>query len=91
MVFSIGYEDDLRLAKETLQEIANQEENVLSEPAPFVAVGELTACVKLFVRVWVKNEDFAKVNFDMIEKVKLAFDAKRISIPHPPLTSTPEA
>lgn len=91
MIFSIGYEDDLRLAKETLQEIASSEENVLSEPAPFVAVGELApTCVKLFVRVWVKNEDYAKVNFDMLEKVKLAFDAKRISIPHPPLTSTPE-
>lgn len=89
LVFNIGYEDDLRLAKETLQEIVNQEEKVLNEPAPFVAVSELAqTSVKLVVRLWVKNEDTAGVSFSITEKVKLAFDEKRISIPHPPLTTT---
>ena len=89
MTFNIGYEDDLRLAKETLQEIVDKEEKVLNDPAPFVAVGELAqTSVKLIVRVWVKTEDYSVVSFDIFEKVKLAFDEKRISIPHPPL---PEA
>ena len=92
MTFNIGYEDDLRLAKETLQEIVNKEDKVLNEPAPFVAVGELAQnSVKLIVRVWVKTEDYSIVSFEIIEKVKLAFDEKRISIPHPPLTTTLEA
>ena len=93
MTFNIGYEDDLRLAKETLQEIVDNELKVLNEPAPFVAVSELAqTSVKLIVRVWVKNEDYSAVGFDIIEKVKLAFDKKRISIPHPPLPIlTPEA
>ncbi|ARU49601.1 Small-conductance mechanosensitive channel [Sulfurospirillum diekertiae] len=89
MTFNIGYEDDLRLAKVTLQEIVDHEPRVLPEPSPFVAVGELAQnSVKLIVRVWVKTEDYSVVSFDIFEKVKLAFDEKRISIPHPLL---PEA
>jgi len=84
LIFNIGYEDDLRLAKETLQEIVSHEEKVLKEPAPFVAVSELAkTSVKLVVRLWVKNEDGAAVSFSITEKVKLSFDEKRISIPHP--------
>jgi len=88
LIFSIGYEDDLRLAKETLQTLIDAEENVLKEPTPLVAVSELApTCVKLTVRFWVKNEDGATVSFSLIEKVKLAFDEKRISIPHLPLNA----
>ena len=92
LMFNIGYEDDLRLAKETLQTIVNGEEKVLPDPAPFVAVSELAqTSVKLMVRFWVKNEDSASVSFAITEKVKLAFDEKRISIPHPPLSEKPLA
>lgn len=83
MIFNIGYEDNLKLAKEILQEIANKEDKVLNEPAPFVAVNELAeTSVRLIVRVWVKNDDYASVNFEIVEKVKLAFDENKISIPH---------
>lgn len=87
LVFNIGYEDDLRLAKETLQSLIEAEAKVLKEPAPLVAVSELAqTCVKLTVRFWVQNEDAAAVSFSLTEKVKLTFDEKKISIPHPPLT-----
>lgn len=87
LVFNIGYEDDLRLAKETLQSLIEAEDKVLKEPAPLVAVSELAqTCVKLTVRFWVQNEDAAAVSFSLTEKVKLTFDEKKISIPHPPLT-----
>ena len=86
LVFNIGYEDDLRLAKETLQSLIEAEDKVLKEPAPLVAVSELAqTCVKLTVRFWVQNEDAAAVSFSLTEKVKLTFDEKKISIPHPPL------
>lgn len=86
LVFNIGYEDDLRLAKETLQSLIEAEDKVLKEPVPLVAVSELAqTCVKLTVRFWVQNEDAAAVSFSLTEKVKLTFDEKKISIPHPPL------
>jgi len=83
-VFSIGYDDDLKLAKETLLKIMYADERVLAEPAPFVAVSELAeSSVNFVFRAWVKNEDYWDVHFDMLEKVKLTFDEKGISIPYP--------
>ncbi len=83
-VFGIGYDDDLKLAKETLIDIVNADERILKEPAPFVAVSELAdSSVNFVVRAWTKTEDYWDVYFDMLEKVKLTFDEKGISIPYP--------
>jgi len=82
--FGIGYDDDLKLAKKTLEEIINSDERVLKEPTPFVAVSELAdSSVNFIVRAWVKSEDYWGVHFSTIEKVKLIFDEKGISIPYP--------
>ena len=83
-VFGIGYDDDLKLAKSTLEEIVSSDKRSLKEPAPFVAVSELAdSSVNFVVRVWVKSEDYWGLYFDTIEKVKLTFDEKGISIPYP--------
>ncbi len=83
-VFGIGYDDDLKLAKQTLLDIADADERVLKDPAPFVAVGELAdSSVNFTVRLWVNSSDYWGVYFDTIEKVKLTFDEKGISIPYP--------
>jgi small conductance mechanosensitive channel len=84
LVFSIGYGDDLKLAKSVLQEIITSDPRVLSDPAPFVGVLELgESSVNFAFRPWVKSEDYWDVHFDMQEKVKLTFDEKGISIPFP--------
>ncbi len=83
-VFGIGYDDDLKLAKKTLEDIINADERVLKDPAPFVAVSELAdSSVNFVVRAWVKSGDYWGVKFDTTEKVKLTFDEKNISIPYP--------
>ena len=83
-VFGIGYDDDLKLAKETLMEIMQSDKRVLAEPAPFVAVSELgDSSVNFVFRAWVETADYWDVYFDMHEKVKLTFDEKGISIPYP--------
>ncbi len=82
--FSIGYEDDLRLAKTTLMEIVSTDDRILKEPAPFVAVSELAdSSVNFTVHSWTKTEDYWSVYFSVIEKVKLTFDERGISIPYP--------
>lgn len=90
LTFGIGYDDDLKLAKETLVEIINADSRVLKESDegaaanPFVAVSELAdSSVNFVVRAWVKSSDYWGVYFDTLEKVKLTFDAKNISIPYP--------
>ena len=83
-VFGIGYDDDLKLAKDTLMDIMLADERVLRDPAPFVAVGELAdSSVNFVFRAWVQSADYWDVYFDMLEKVKLTFDEKGISIPYP--------
>jgi len=84
MVFSIGYDDDLRHAKQLLNEIMASDERILKEPKALVAVAELAdSSVNFNVRPWVKSSDYWKVLFDVTEKVKLTFDEHNISIPFP--------
>ena len=83
-VFGIGYDDDLKLAKETLMKIVKADKRILSEPEPFIAVSELAdSSVNFVVRAWTLTDDYWGVYFDMLESVKLTFDEKGISIPYP--------
>lgn len=84
MVVGIGYDADLRKAKEILNEMVRADERILSEPAPTVAVSELAdSSVNFVVRPWCKASDFWGVKFDFTEQVKLRFDQEGISIPFP--------
>jgi small conductance mechanosensitive channel len=84
MVFGIGYGDDIKAAKDILNRILENDERVLKDPAPLVAVAELAdSSVNFNVRPWVKTADYWNVYFDTHEKVKLTFDAEGISIPYP--------
>ncbi len=84
MVFGIGYGDDIKKAKDIMLDILNQDERILKEPEPLVAVDELAeSSVNFVVRPWVKNGDYWPVKFDLTEKIKLAFDTNGISIPYP--------
>jgi len=83
-VFGIGYDDDLKLAKNTLMEIMEADSRILTEPAPFVAVSELgDNSVNFTVRAWVETANYWDVYFEIIESVKLKFDEKGISFPYP--------
>jgi small conductance mechanosensitive channel len=84
LVVGIGYNDDIRKAKETLEGILATEDLILKDPAPTVAVSNLGASsVDLVVRPWVKTDDYWTVFFSLTEKIKLTFDEKGISFPYP--------
>lgn len=84
MVFGIGYDDDIRKAKQVLTEIIEADERVLKDPAPVVAVSELAdSSVNFVVRPWVNSADYWAVLWDTTEAVKLRFDEEGISIPYP--------
>ena len=86
MIFSIGYEDDIRAARDIIAAILKDEPRILPEPTPLIAVGELAVnSVNFFVRPWVKTDDYWDVKFALTEKIKLAFDANGITIPFPPI------
>jgi len=84
LVVGIGYDDDLRLAKDTIWEIIRAEPRILAEPEPFVAVAELAdSAVNLVLRPWTLTEDYWDVYYSLVEKIKLTFDERGISIPYP--------
>lgn len=84
MVFGIGYDDDIRKAKAILETLVTEDERILKDPAPVVALSALAeSSVNFIVRPWVNSGDYWKVSWDMNEKVKLAFDEAGISIPYP--------
>ncbi|MDF1740840.1 MAG: mechanosensitive ion channel [Verrucomicrobiales bacterium] len=84
LVIGIGYDDDLRKAKEVLEGILAEEERVLKDPAALVAVGELGASsVDILVRPWVKTPDYFATKCALTEKIKLGLDAAEISFPYP--------
>ena len=84
LVAGIGYDDDIKLAKQTLEEILAADDRILKDPAPQVAVSELAdSSVNFVVRPWVNSADYWDVMFDVTEAIKLTFDEKGISIPFP--------
>ncbi|MBC3767430.1 mechanosensitive ion channel family protein [Neptunicella marina] len=84
MVFGISYGDDLRKAKEILEKVVAEDERVLPEPKPIIAVSELAnSSVNFVVRPWVNSADYWPFFWHMQETVKLRFDEAGITIPFP--------
>ncbi len=84
LVFGIGYEDDIRLARKLIQEAMDADERILEEPAPAIALAELgDSSVNFNVRPWVNTPDYWAVRASLLENIKLAFDSNGISIPYP--------
>ncbi len=82
--FGIGYSDDVDKAKSTLQNLCDQDERILKDPAVFIAVSELAdSSVNFVVRAWVNAPDYWGVFFDMNEKVLKTFTESGINIPYP--------
>lgn len=80
----IGYEDDIKKAKDVILSILNNDERILKEPAAFVGVEGLgDSSVNLAVRPWVNTVDFWDVYFDSYESIKNALDENGITIPYP--------
>lgn len=82
LVFSIAYDNDIALAKQTLLEVVKSNELIFTDPEPLIAVKEHGASsVNLTCFVWCSADEYWNVYYYMQEKVKLAFDEKGISIP----------
>lgn len=87
LTIGIGYGSDLKKAKEILERILAEDERVLDDPAPSVLVKELADnSVNFAVRPWMKSPDWWVTRCELIEKIKLAFDANDIEIPFPQRT-----
>ncbi|HEY5970905.1 MAG TPA: mechanosensitive ion channel domain-containing protein [Pseudoxanthomonas sp.] len=80
----VGYDDDLKRAREILLRIAQENPNILDDPAPFVQVsslGESSVNLKLFA--YAGNADFGDAQSQLIEAVRNELIGNGLSIPYP--------
>lgn len=89
LVVSIGYDSDLRKAKELLASLAEAEDRRLESEEVLVFVKELNdSSVDLGLRFWVPMEDYWDVRWKILEDIKLTFDREGITIPYPQMDVT---
>lgn len=82
LVIGVSYDDDLKKAKQVIENVLSADARILKNPAPTVAVSELgDSSVDFAVRPWVKPADYWDVYFDITEKLKLAIDSNGLTIP----------
>lgn len=84
--FTAGYDCDVEKVKSIIMDVVKSHPLALREPEPFVRLAEHSDSALTYkVRIWVKNEDYWTVHFDVTEKVKVEFDKNNIEIPYPQL------
>lgn len=70
LLFRISYGDDIKRACRVLEELADAHKLVLAKPEVITGVQTLSdSAVVLFVRPWVKTEDYWPVHWDLTEQV----------------------
>jgi small conductance mechanosensitive channel len=84
ITFGVSYDDDLKLAKETIWQVLNADERILKDPAPIVGVMNLgESSVDIVCWAWVNSPDFLQVKFHLNETVKTELEKAGCSIPYP--------
>ncbi|MGJ8684427.1 MAG: mechanosensitive ion channel family protein [Nonlabens sp.] len=80
----IGYNENMKQAKDALLAMLQSNPMVLEDPAPSVNVEELAeSSVNLAVRPYCKPEHYWDVFFWTVENTKLVLDKENIEIPYP--------
>lgn len=83
-VLGIGYNDDIKKAKQLLEKILSKDPRTIKKEPLQIIVGNLgESSVDVFARAWVKTDDYWDFFFENTEAIKIACDKAGISIPFP--------
>ena len=84
LMIGVHYEDDLKLARDTISRVLSKHEKVLDDPAPTIMLMELgDSSVDFAVRPWVNASDFWPTRSELLEQLKTELEAAGCSIPFP--------
>ena len=84
MVFGVGYDDDLKVARKVLTDLCANHPLVLDDPGTKIFVANLgDSSVDFAVRPWAKTADYWTVYGDLLEQGKAALEEAGCSIPYP--------
>ena len=83
----VEYGTEIEKVRQTVLDLIKKDGRILTEPAPFIALSALAdSSVNITIRVWVKNEDYWGVLFDMNQNIYEVFNREGISFPFPQVT-----
>lgn len=86
-IFGVEYGSDYLAVQEAILFVINQDERVLADVEPFVALHQLAdSSVNFVVRVWVSTPDYWGVYFEVNKKIYEEFNKRGIGFPFPQLT-----
>ena len=81
LTFRASYGDSTEAVKAAISKVILEESRVCAEPDPQIVILSFdSSSVKYAVRVWVKNEDYWGVNFDLNEAVRSSFERDGITM-----------
>lgn len=83
LTFSIDYEADYKLAQQVILDVCSKHNLILEDPKSTVRISQWNASsIDLSTKVWVKNENYWTVTFDLLESVYDEFNKAGIKIPY---------
>ncbi|MFC4633966.1 mechanosensitive ion channel family protein [Dokdonia ponticola] len=86
ITWGIAYGDDIKLAKEILLNLVNEQETVIKDEdkLPMIVLAELgDSSVNLSLRYWCSIDDFWSLRFYILEEGKRRIEEAGITIPYP--------
>ena len=84
LAVSVEYGTQVDTVKQALEDIIKADGRILTDPKPFVALGNLaSSSIDFTVRTWVKGADYWPVYFDLTRTVYEEFNRRGISFPFP--------
>ena len=83
MTFDISYSNDFEKGKEIIQGITDRNKLVHKDPEPLIRLGaHKESALEIVVKLWVANDKYYELFYDMSEAVKREFDKHGIEIPY---------
>lgn len=84
LLVAVGYDDDLKKAREILLQIARSNPLILTEPAPSVLVTKLSeSSVDLTLHAWCKTTDFGEAKSQLTEGMRSEMISQGMAVPYP--------
>ena len=84
ITIGVGYDANIKVAKDLILKLANDNAVSFNDPEPIVRVTNLgDNSVDLTLNVWTTNDDWWSMQCDLLEQFKNVFDDEKIDIPFP--------
>jgi len=82
LTVGIDYSEDIRRVKSVLLSVLEKQEMILPEEDKTIFVNSFdSSAITMGIRVWVATENYWTVKFELMERIKYAFDENQITIP----------